>query len=243
MMLRVIQFSGGIGSWAAAQRVAARHGTKDLVLLIADTRVEDPDLWRFASEASRQIGVELTVVADGRTPFEVFWDRRFLGNSRLAPCSTILKQQPCRRRLEENSNVDDTILYVGIDWSEARRVPAIERGWAPWTVQFPMCEPPYISKNDMLAHSRALGIEPPRLYKLGFAHNNCGGVCVRAGKKHWAHLLQTFPERYLEAERNEDELRSELGDVAILRDRSGGRSRPLPLVELRQRIEREAKAV
>ncbi|ADL47651.1 hypothetical protein Micau_4136 [Micromonospora aurantiaca ATCC 27029] len=34
--LHVVQYSGGIGSWAAAQRVAAQHGTKRLVLLLWD---------------------------------------------------------------------------------------------------------------------------------------------------------------------------------------------------------------
>ena len=33
---RVVMFSGGIGSWAAAKRVAEAHGTDDLVLLFAD---------------------------------------------------------------------------------------------------------------------------------------------------------------------------------------------------------------
>jgi hypothetical protein len=47
-------------------------------------------------------------------------------------------------------------------------------------------------------------------------------------------VLEVFPERYAEAERQEVELRAELGDVAILRDRSGGRSRPLTLREFRE---------
>lgn len=51
----------------------------------ADTRVEDPDLWRFVRDSTVHIGVSPTVVADGRTPFQVFADQRFLGNSRLAP--------------------------------------------------------------------------------------------------------------------------------------------------------------
>jgi hypothetical protein len=51
-----VQFSGGIGSFAAALRVAATHGTDDLVLLTADTQVEDPDLWRFAAQAAEYIG-------------------------------------------------------------------------------------------------------------------------------------------------------------------------------------------
>jgi len=62
------------------------------------------------------------------------------------------------------------VLYVGIDWSEVRRTPAIEHGWAPWTVRFPMCDQPYLSKQDMLDAARAAGLEPPRLYELGFSH-------------------------------------------------------------------------
>ena len=39
-----------------------------------------------------------------------------------------------------------------------------------------------------------------KLYELGFSHNNCGGVCVRAGRKHWLHLLDVFPDRYAQAD-------------------------------------------
>ncbi|WP_075737685.1 hypothetical protein [Streptomyces acidiscabies] len=240
MTLHVVQFSGGIGSWAAAQRVTAEHGTRDLVLLFADTLVEDEDLYRFLDDAAQQIGVPITRVADGRTPFEVFRQRRFLGNSRLAPCSDFLKQRPCRAWLEAHADPADTVLHTGIDWSEERRVPAIVRGWAPWTVSFPMCDPPYVTKEQMLDAARTAGLEPPRLYALGFAHNNCGSVCVRGGHKHWAHVLEVFPERYAEAERQEAELRAELGDVAILRERTGGHSRPLTLTELRERQESRA---
>jgi hypothetical protein len=233
--LHVVQFSGGIGSWAAAQRVAAAHGRAHLVLLFADTGIEDRDLHRFLADAGEQLGVRPTVVADGRTPFEVFADARFLGNSRLAPCSVHLKQRPCRRWLAEHADPARTVLYVGIDPSEIRRAPAIERGWAPWRVRFPLCDPPHLSKQDMLAWARTLGVRPPRLYELGFSHNNCGGVCVRAGQRHWIHLLRTFPDRYADAEHAEEHLRAQLGDVAILRERRGGQSRPLTLAELRRR--------
>lgn len=235
MTVHVVQYSGGIGSWAATQRVIAEHGTANLVLLIADTRVEDPDLWRFVRDSTARIGVEPTVVADGRTPFQVFGDQRFLGNSRLAPCSAILKQRPARAWLTAHADPADTVLYVGIDWSEAHRTPAIVNGWAPWTVRFPMCEPPLLSKQDMLDAARAVGLTPPRLYELGFSHNNCGGACVRGGQKHWRHLLDVFPDRYAHAEAEEQRLRAELGDVAILRERRGGVTRPLTLTELRRR--------
>jgi len=98
-----------------------------------------------------------------------------------------------------------------------------------------MCDEPHLSKQDMLNAARAAGLAPPRLYELGFSHNNCGGVCVRGGHKHWLHLLKVFPDRYAQAEEHEQRLREQLGDVAILRERRGGVSRPLTLTELRRR--------
>jgi hypothetical protein len=109
------------------------------------------------------------------------------------------------------------------------------RGWAPWTVRFPMCDPPYLSKQDMLDWARAEGLRTPRLYDQGFAHNNCFGVCVRAGQRQWLHLLHVAPQRYARAEAEEEKLRQQLGDVAILRERRAGVSHPLPLRELRRR--------
>ena len=152
----------------------------------------------------------------------------------MAPCSAILKQRPARAWLKAHADPADTVLYVGVDWSEAHRTPAIVEGWSPWPVRFPMCEPPRLSKQDMLDAARAAGLTPPRLYELGFSHNNCGGVCIRGGQKHWLNLLNDFPRRYSEAERREQELRAELGDVAILRERRGGVTRPLTLTELRR---------
>jgi hypothetical protein len=100
-------------------------------------------------------------VADGRTPFEVYWDVRFLGNSRLAPCSKVLKQLPARRWLTAHGDPATTVLYVGIDASETRRIPGIRHGWAPWTVQFPLTAEPGLTKASMLGEARALGLTRP----------------------------------------------------------------------------------
>jgi hypothetical protein len=239
MTRHIVQFSGGIGSFCAAVRVAQRHGTGNLVLLIADTRIEDPDLWRFAEDTSRLLGVPLTRVCDGRTPWEVFRDKRFLGNDRLAPCTRTLKQIPCRRWMEQHADPDDTLVYVGIENTprDRARIPAIARNWKPWHTRFPLCakREPQRTKAQLLAEARALGVEPPRLYRLGFAHNNCGGTCVRAGQKQWRHTLDVLPDRYATAEAQEQALRTLLGNVSILRERRKGVGYPLPLAELRRR--------
>lgn len=54
-MTHVVSFSGGAGSWAAAKRVAAQHGTADLVLLFTDTIIEDNDLYRFVVEGAADV--------------------------------------------------------------------------------------------------------------------------------------------------------------------------------------------
>lgn len=238
MTRHVVQMSGGTGSWATARRVADRHGTDNLVLLFADTLAEDPDLYRFLDQAAADIGVPVTRVCDGRTPEQVDVDRRWLSNAKTAQCSYWLKIVPCRAWLEANCNPDDTILYVGIDWTEAHRIPGNRKGWAPWRVEYPLTEPPYIWKGQINDDLRARGIEIPLLNRLGYAHNNCGGACVRGGHAQWAKLLYTHPERYAAKEAHEQRMRELLdADVAILKDRTGGETKPLPLTVLRQRIE------
>ena len=101
-----------------------------------------------------------------------------------------------------------------------------------------MTERPWLTKSDVFAWMRREGLEPPRLYGMGFAHNNCGGFCVRAGHQHFKTLLREMPERYAEHERREQELRAHLGkDVSILRDREYGDTKPMTLREFRQRLE------
>jgi hypothetical protein len=241
-MNHVVMFSGGIGSWATASRVATDHGTDDLTLLFADTLVEDPDTYRFLRESARQVGGTLVEVADGRTPFQVFHDDHFLGNARLANCSKYLKQQPCRDWLETNCDPTDTTVYVGIDWTETHRMPAIVAGWQPYPVRAPLTEPPYHAKSQMVENARRAGLTPPAAYADGFPHANClDQGCVRGGQAYWERLLRAKPDVFARTEQAEQDIRrTEWGrDAAMLRSRVGGESRPLTLTEFRETLERQ----
>jgi len=270
-------FSGGIGSWAAAQRAGQRHPGQTVLALFADTLIEDEDLYRFVVEATASVaGVQagdladvalrlpglrqmdarkaalaslatqameripgLVWISDGRTPWDVFRETRFVGNSRVDKCSQFLKRELLDAWRDANLDPADTTVYVGIDWTEAHRFERLRlRFGASWHVEAPMCEPPYVTKPDMLRDLSARGIRPPRLYALGFSHNNCGGFCIKAGHAHFANLLRTMPDRYAYHEEQEESMRVELGDVAILNDRSGGGPRrPVSLRAFRERVE------
>lgn len=230
-------FSGGAASWAAASRIMD-GGATDVTLLFTDTLAEDEDLYRFLDDAAADLGLPVTRLADGRDIWQVFKDERFLGNSRADPCSRILKRDLSRAWVEANCDPSDTTIVLGFDWTEVHRLERTQKAWTPWHVEAPMTQPPFRLKSEMLADLEARGIQPPRLYGLGFTHNNCGGGCVKAGRSHFVQLLQVFPTRYAEWERKEEEIRQHIGaDVSILRDRSGGETSVLTLAALRQEVE------
>jgi hypothetical protein len=241
-LTHIVMYSGGIASWATARRVAERYGAEGMILLFADTLMEDGDLYRFLDESAKDVGGTLVKLAEGRDPWQVFFDVRFLGNTRVDPCSRVLKRELLRRWLDEHYAPEEAVVHLGFDWTEVHRFERAGGYWKPWTVMAPMTEPPLIDRADLLADLRARGIEPPRLYALGFPHNNCGGFCIKAGQAHFVHLLRTMPERYAYHERREQELREYLGaDVAILRDRRGGAVRPYTLRELRENVQGEGQ--
>lgn len=244
-LTHVVSFSGGLGSWATAKRVAAKHGTKNLILLFADTRMEDKDLYRFLDEAAANVGGKLVKIAEGRNPWHVFFDERMLGNSRIDPCSKILKRDIIDKWLMDNCDPANTVVYCGIDWSESHRYTRLRdrRAADGWRYEAPMCDAPYLSKSDVQAMLKQEGIKLPRLYELGFAHNNCGGFCIKAGQGHFANLLTKLPERYAKHEAMEQSIRTYLDkDVSILTDRRGdGKKKPLTLRDFRIRIEAGAQ--
>lgn len=242
----VVMFSGGLGSWMTARRVVDKHGTEETTLVFADVggnhsnphEGEDEDTYRFILDAAADIEAELVVLNEGRTIWEVFRDNRFLGNSRLANCSKFLKQRPAREWLEANCDPEQTTVYVGIDWTETHRLPAIRNAYLPYRAEAPLTDPPYVDRDDMIKACKDAGIAVPRLYKAGFPHNNCGGFCVRAGQAQMEKLYREHPQRYLHHERKEEELRVFLGkDVAVLRSRKGGKSKPITLREFRDQLD------
>jgi hypothetical protein len=220
-------------------RTIERHGRDNVRLLFTDTAMEDEDLYRFLDDSERQLGVPLIRLKDGRTPWDVFREKRMLGNTRIDLCSRVLKREMSQRWLAENA--PGATLVFGIDWEETHRFDGLSAryGAQGYTVEAPMIESPWMTKAQVMAWMKQCGLEPPRLYGMGAAHNNYGGFCVRAGHGHFAWLLKAMPDRYREHEANEADLRERLGkDVSILRDREWGETRPMTLREFRERIER-----
>lgn len=160
-MKHLVQFSTGAGSAEVAWRVVQQHGPQDVLLLAADTMVEDEDNWRFGYEVADRLGLDITRLADGRTPMQVGRNARVVPNNRMAVCSRVLKRDLLRTYMEANFDPADSIVYLGFDWTEVHRLDAANPHWAPWTISAPLVEPPYLHKSELLAKWRERGIEPP----------------------------------------------------------------------------------
>lgn len=182
---------------------------------------------------------ELIWLVEGRDPWEIYRDERFLGNARVDPCSKFLKREVLDAWRLSSCDPERDVFFVGIGEHEAYRFDDGEgHGVRPrmaalgWTYEAPLSAPTPANMENPLNAVQREGLAPPRLYAAGYAHNNCGGFCCKAGLKHWANRARVQPDRYDYDAAMIAKFTAWLGPNAyILRDRRGGVTRPLDMVE------------
>lgn len=245
-MKYLVYYSGGILSYATLRHLLTLVPKKDVTCLFTDTKSEDPDLYRFLVETTNFFDVPLVWLAEGRTVWQVMHDNQFLANSRLDLCSRVLKREVADKWVQRHCDPASTTRVFGLDWSETERVERLstllgQKGWRVWC---PLAEKPYRPYETYFHWLKEDGIPAPALYKYGFTHNNCGGFCVKAGKKHFRRLLNTFPERYayheneearlLETQRQKEGHEENGRGRGLLRHQESGILRFITLAEFRQ---------
>lgn len=209
---------------------------------------------------------ELVWMVEGRDPWEVYRDRRFVGNSRRDPCSDILKRKQLREWIDENGDAENDVLIFGIGSHEGERFDNGDGGgirprWAErgWRVMAPLAQLDYtpfppelrLSWEDMprgvaglyMAPLSFYGLAPSRQYGLGYVHDNCGGNCCKAGMAHWQHRYRVQRDRALYDAMMERKLTAYLGQGTFLTDRTGGKKRPLPLAEFFARLDAQPSLI
>ena len=162
-MKHIVNFSGGLCSFWAAWRVREKHGPEDMVLLFADTLIEDEDLYQFKEDGARILGVPITRVSREMEPWELFEKEGIIGNSRFPICSLRLKREPlnewqeahCLNIFEDKqetlfgTNKVPFTMYVGFDWTEERRTNDLRAEHPEWRIEAPMQERPIWDKCRM----------------------------------------------------------------------------------------------
>ncbi len=237
--LHIVMFSGGASSSYVGKWVADKYNKENVVLFFTDTLWEDKDNYRFLEECADYIGLEITKVRDGRTPEEVFFENKFLGNARFAQCSEELKVKQTLIYIEEvRLQGYEPILYFGIGPKEKHRAESLKSHYEHFPLEPVECRFPMIESMSQEPKARAIienewGIELPRMYKKQFHHANCAGRCVRGGHHHYANLYRVWPQRYRAQEEMEENFRKKFNmDVSIMKKQG----KPYTLKEHREKV-------
>lgn len=221
-----------------------------------DTPIEEyagnPDWRAFLAEIRTRAAdelPELTWLVEGRDPWEVFRDKRFLGNSRADPCSYELKRQTINAWRDLNADPARDVFIVGIGPHEAQRfegrtgkvkTPGLRKRMADagWTYAAPLIGS-FEGEVGPFGYLHDQGIRRPRLYEY-YVHNNCGGMCIKAGHGHYITRLQRQPERFAYDAMMERKLAAYLGKpVTMMTWRAGGDKTVYSLDDMRRKWESE----
>lgn len=253
-MKYIVNFSTGLMSFEALRRTIEQKGKENTVAVFADVKGdpsrdphaapvgtnwdgEDEDNYRFLENVERLLGIEIIRLQhpDGIGVWGAMFQRKVITmRNGYAPCTKLLKMETMDAFA---STLKEPITVLGLGWMEDDRVlRARQRIGAD--VWFPLCDPPFVDNCHIAAWLRERGVEPPRSYSQGYPHANCGGACVKSGQQQWAALLRDNRGRYLYNEEQEEWFRKDINpDVAIMRDRRGGKTAALPLKKFREEIE------
>jgi 3'-phosphoadenosine 5'-phosphosulfate sulfotransferase (PAPS reductase)/FAD synthetase len=238
-MIHIGSISSGLSSAIACDRLLKKY--PDAVLVFEDVLFEDEDNYRFLKDCKKRWNKIIVQLCDGRNPYEVSRAERVIPTSLLAPCSFRLKMDIFKAWLKTLPDQEITI-HIGFDFTEMERMDGSRKGYAEmgYQVDFPLEWKPIEFRPYSQVVKEDWGIEPPRMYKMGYTHANCGGRCCKQGQGDWIRTLINFPERYAEIEQWEREMRQlseKHSHRAILKRMNGGIAQELTLEQLRLEYE------
>ncbi len=236
-MKYISSLSGGVASAVAHNRAIERYGKKNVTPWFADTLYEDEDLYRFLGDLENYWNQKIIRQSQGMTPPQVAEREKMIFNNRHAYCSRVLKIEPFTVLVKACPK--PVTILLGLDWTEEHRMVAPKKNYERIdgvTVDFPLMWKPL--DFDMFQTVKSWGIKIPKLYKMGFPHNNCGGRCFRQGISEWLRLRVHFPERFEEV-KDWETAQQNIGDArkshAICKDQSGNKNIPLSLRNIEKR--------
>jgi len=233
----IISYSGGLASFFEAKLAIDKYEKENCQLVFCDTNTEDEDLYRFLNDTEKYLDKKIVRLKDGRDIWDCAFQDNFLYNSRIANCTVYLKMRLFKNYIKQ-FNPEDIVIHIGFDFTELHRLERTKKHYNSKVES--LISATTLTKQNMMSELDKLDIEIPRLYKMGFAHNNCGGFCFKAGIGHFKQLYLKLPKLYDYHMNKEQELIKQIGqDVSILKRVRNGAKTNLTLKDLKDEFVRE----
>jgi len=218
----VCWWSGGITSAVACKKAIDIYGLDRCIFIFLGTGNEDPDTYRFKKDCESWYGAKihtLTQIGKKWKSIQDIWEHYLTLNSATgAICSSELKRDV---RLKFEKQYKYTHQVFGFDLDEAKRVKSLFYNHPQAKPIFPLLMFGLLKKECIKIVQEA-GIEPPRMYQLGFKNNNCFQTgCIQGGIGYWKKMKEEFPEKFNAMADMEHRLTDEKGKpVTMLKDQS-----------------------
>jgi len=184
-------------------------------VVYCDTGGEHASNAKFLLDVEDWLGVPIKVLrnTEGYTDhFDVYRKTKYLVGVRGARCTIELK-----KKLRYEFQLPDDIHVFGYTSEEAHRAAFFDQNNPELYTDWILIRN-NVSKDDCLGVLWQERIQIPRLYELGYNHNNCIG-CVKGGKGYWNQVRKDFPAVFTEMA----EIEREIGH-SIFRNDDGSRA-------------------
>ena len=198
-MSRVVcWFSGGVTSAVATKLTLEKYGGREEVdIIFFETGNHHTDNVRFFKDCEKWFGQSITIFEHEKHDdiYSVFRKRKFINSPFGAPCTLVLKKrvrQDWERKVDFKKNYLCQVFGFEFEPKEVGRAERFEKEFPYTKPMFPLIDS-YLTKKDCLRILEENGIEPPVMYQLGYANNNCVG-CVKGGMGYWNKIRIDFPE-------------------------------------------------
>ena len=199
MRRSVVWFSCGAASAIAAKLAVKKYTNCEIVY--CDTGGEHESNKKFLKDIEKWIGKKITILKNEnyKDHFDVFQQKKFFVKVGFAYCRVELK-----KKLRLDYQLADDIHIFGYTLEEKKRVERFNQNNPEIYTDWILIERE-ISKEDCLGILWQSGIELPKMYDLGYNHNNCIG-CVKGGMGYWNKIRKDFPEHFNEMAKIEREI-------------------------------------
>ena len=187
-MRLISHFSAG-----AASAIATKLSHPDEIWY-AETGGEDIDNERFLKDCEKWFGMDVRRIKSKKydSTWQLWEAKSYLAGPQGAPCTGELKVKP---RIAAQRDGDVHVFGYTADAGDVKRAKMMSDNWPDIETRFPLIDRG-LTKHACLAMLYNAGIEPPRVYALGFQHANCVPCVKSTSPKYWAIIREHFPEQF-----------------------------------------------
>jgi 3'-phosphoadenosine 5'-phosphosulfate sulfotransferase (PAPS reductase)/FAD synthetase len=191
----VCWYSGGVTSTVATKLTLEKYDEVEIIFF--ETGNHHPDNKRYFKECEKWFKQSITTLQHEKFGdiYSVFKNRRFINSPYGAPCTQELKKkvrQEWERKVNFKENYAGQIFGFEAEPKEIMRAQRFEKEFPYTNPIFPLIDAD-LTKEDCLKILKENNIDPPIMYQLGYANNNCVG-CVKGGMGYWNKIRVDFPE-------------------------------------------------